>query len=194
MPTDPSPSTTRPSPRGRTEPAGLRLDVGQLLADIRGTLASAFTAIDWAEQEITAARRRHPAAAGRIWHSFVLLRPTYDLMTTEAVFRAHCAELLARVAADADTRPGTAAECCIALCETSQLAPLTHAAVGLYARMWQTAGLPEVDLTDHLVHYETLEGALIDDHEQWLRGKLRQPWRQLPPDTPAAVPGTPTSA
>ena len=171
MPTDPSPSTT--------EPAGLRLDVGQLVADIRGELESAFAAIDWAEQEITAAQQRHPAAADRIWHSFVLLRPTHDLMSTEFVYRAHCAELLDRVAAGDDTRPGTAAECCIALCETSQLAPLTHAAVGLYARMWQTAGLPEVDLTDHLVHYETLEGSLIDDHEQWLRRKLQQSWRQL---------------
>jgi hypothetical protein len=133
----------------------------------------------WAEEEIDAATRRHPAA-DRIQRSFPLLRPTTAQMRTEVVYRSHCRELLDRVAVSEDTRPGTAAECCLALSETSLHVPLRTSAVGLYARMWRLAGLPPAPLTDASEHYEALDGALIDDNEAWLRHKLRQDWRVLP--------------
>lgn len=148
-------------------------DVSRALDSLSGNLT-------WAEAEIDAAQRRHPTAADRIWRSFLLLRPTHRLMGTESVHRAHCRELLNRVARGEDTRPGTAAECCIALSVTSLQVPLNTAAAGLYARMWRPAGLPPIELTDAGEHYEALEGSAIDDHEAWLRGKLRQPWRALP--------------
>ncbi len=158
------------------------MDLAHFFADTQIGLGSAFDAIRLAEDEISAAQKRHPGAADRIWDSFLLLTPTNDLLTrNDLVFRSHCQELLDRVAAGTDTRPGTAAECCVALCEISQRTPLTTAAAGLYARMWQHAGLPPTELGDTTVHYEALEGALIDDHEQILRTKLRQPERQLPP-------------
>ena len=47
--------------------------------------------------------------------------------------------------------------------------------------MWQHAGLPPADLEGASIHYEALEGPLIDEHEQRLRAKLRQPSRHLPP-------------
>ena len=96
------------------------------------------------------------------------------------MYRSHCRELLDRVAHGADTRPGTAAECCAALSEASLRAPLHSSAVGLYARMWRLAGLPPTALTEVSGHYEALDGALIDDHEAWLRRRLRQDWRVLP--------------
>ncbi|WIN00016.1 hypothetical protein ACTOB_003691 [Actinoplanes oblitus] len=157
----------------------------QLLADLQHDLRSVFDAIDIAEEEITTAQRRHPKAADRIWRSFLLLRPPTDALTrNDLVYRAHCRELLDRVAAGADTRPGTAAECCVALCEVSLRVPLNTSAAGLYARMWKLADLPPIDLADASTHYEALEGALIDDQETMLRQKLSQDWRRLPPASP----------
>ncbi len=122
-------------------------------------------------------RARHPSAADRIWHGFALLQPTHPLLYNEMLYRAHCAELLDRVARGDDTRPGTAAECCAAMSEVSLQAPLHTSAVGLYIRMWRQVGLPPIDLSGE--HYEALDGSLIDDNEAWLRAKLRQPSRVL---------------
>lgn len=149
-------------------------------------LDSLFRAMQWAEDEIDAAQHRHGAVADRIWGSFGLLRPTHELMRTEPVYRAHCRELLDRVACGQDTRPGTAAECCIALREISLRVPLRTSAAGLYTRMWRLAQLPPADLTNNSEHYEALEGSQIDEHVAWLRAKLRQDWRVLP----SASPGT----
>ncbi|MFY1688146.1 hypothetical protein [Plantactinospora sp. WMMB782] len=152
--------------------------IESLMGDLMGQLESAFAAMEWAEEEIEAARKRHPEADDRIWKSFLLLQPTHDLMRVEMTYRAHCRELLDRVAAGEDTRPGTAAECCIALCETSQAGPLRESAAGLYFRMWEKAGLTKLEgSSDVLVHYEALKGATIDRDEAWLRNKLRQDWR-----------------
>jgi hypothetical protein len=84
-------------------------------------MADAFERMEWAEQEIAAAQARHPQQAGRIWHSFSLFQPNPGLgrMTSEMVYRSHCREILDRVAAGEDTRPGTAAEGCCALRNTS---------------------------------------------------------------------------
>lgn len=158
--------------------------INDVIADIRTALGSLFDAMRWAEDEIDTAARRHPSAADRIHASFMLLRPTQPLMRTEMVYRAHCRELLDRVAHGDDTRPGTAAECCIALSDISQLAPLRTSAVGLYTRMWRLAGLPAAALTDPSEHYEALHKTVIDDHEAWLRHTLRQTWRVLPPAHP----------
>jgi hypothetical protein len=155
------------------------VSLDRIVAQLRSGLEPVFRTMVWAEDEIEAAQRRHPNAADRIWHSFLLLRPTSELMGTEPVYRAHCRELLDRVVRGEDTRPGTAAECCIALCETSLKVPLSIGAAGLYARMWTRAQLPPVELTDNSEHYEALEGALIDELEAWLRKKLGQHWRAL---------------
>jgi hypothetical protein len=151
-----------------------------LIADTENLLNPIFGAMEVAEKEIRDAQNRYPGAADRIRRSFMLLTPTTDLLTrNELVYRAHCRELLDRVAAGTDTRPGTAAECCVALCETSLRVPLSTSAAGLYARMWKAAGLPDVELTDSGVHYEALERDAIDRHELDLRARLSQADRQL---------------
>lgn len=140
---------------------------------------STMKIMGWGEDHIEAMCRSHPEHADRIWHSFKLLRPTDDLMGTEMVYRSHCTEILRRVIAHEDTRPGTAAECCIACCETSQLAPLTPAGTGLYLRVWAKAGLPGMDdLTRE--PYEAIRGEVIDEHERVMRRRLTQDWRTLP--------------
>lgn len=155
-------------------------DLQKEFDQLHAALKPTSQAMEWAEEEIEAAYGRHPeSAANRLHRSFLLLRPVFELMSTEFVYRSHCREILDRVAVGKDTRPGTAAECCIALSAVSMVVPLNTSAAGLYARMWKLADLPAADLTDLADHYEALEGAQIDDLESMLRNKLRQNWRVL---------------
>ncbi|WNV83113.1 hypothetical protein [Umezawaea sp. Da 62-37] len=147
-------------------------------------MAEALELVDQAEEEIQAARIRHPRHADRIYHAFPLLVPSAALerLESEMVYRSHCRELLDRVAAgtDTDTRPGTAAEVCCAMLHTSLLSPLTSAATGLYMRMWQAARFPELpEFTEARHHHEALESTVIDDHEQLARRKLTVADRRL---------------
>ncbi|KOV84805.1 hypothetical protein ADL03_15185 [Nocardia sp. NRRL S-836] len=145
-------------------------------------MTDAFERIGLAEQEIAAAQVRHPRHADRIWHSFSLLQPDPGLerMNSEMVYRSHCREILDRVAAGEDTRPGTAAEGCCALRNTSLVAPLTSAGAGLYLRLWDAAGFPEIEgFAEARSHYEAFKKPIMDDHEQFLRNKLTMPDRRL---------------
>lgn len=155
------------------------MSLDDIVSEIQRTIEPILHALTWAEDEIEAAQRRHPDSADLVGRSFRLLRPTFPLMRNESVYRSHCRELLDRVISGDDTRPGTAAECCIALAETSQRVPLRSSAVGLYTRMWRLAGLPPVE-PNAGEHYEALFGTVIDDNEAWLRRELIQPWRVLP--------------
>jgi hypothetical protein len=153
-------------------------DLGAIVAELKTKLDPILADIEAAEDEIEAAKRRHPELEAKLHRSFILLKPTSEPLTTSPlVYRSHCRELLDRVAAGEDTRPGTAAECCIALSEASLAGPLSTASAGLYARMWKLADLPQTVLSDAGVHYEALEGAAIDEQEAWLRKKLSQGWR-----------------
>ena len=148
--------------------------------DLAGLLNQTFTQMEWAEDEIEKARKRHRAHSDRIYHSFKLLAPTNERMGTEFVYRAHCAELLNRVAAGQDTRPGTDAEVCIACAAASLVAPLTETAAGLYARMWLRAFPQHTQVWgEQAPHYEALRGTLIDDAERDARRTLAVADRKL---------------
>ncbi|MEV1109959.1 hypothetical protein AB0I95_15075 [Micromonospora sp. NPDC049751] len=145
------------------------------VTDLEGGLAPLFEAMEWSEDEIRSAQRRHPDAADRIYHSFILLQPKHDLlMRSELLYRAHCRELLDRVARNEDTRLGTAAECIAVLRDTSLVGPLNMAGTGLYFRLWRVAGLPPIKGATDNMHYEALAGSAIDGAEAVLRNKLRQ--------------------
>lgn len=171
-----TPARTTPTALDRL-PGGLRSVVEGLLGPgMRGV----FAALEWAEEEIVAARRRRPECSDRLYHSFRLLTPTHDRMRTEFVYRSHCAELLDRVAAGEDTRAGTAAEVCCALLEASLTTPLKSSATGLYMRMWQRARFPELpEFTEAARHHEALEREVIDSHEQFARRTLAVAERSL---------------
>ncbi|WP_436501698.1 hypothetical protein [Actinokineospora sp. HUAS TT18] len=140
---------------------------------LNGTgLDGLFQQMTWAEDEIQKAAGRHPSAADRLFHSFTLLRPTHDRMTTEFVYRSHCAEILQRVISGADTTPATAAELCCVCGEASCLAPLNRAAVGLYMRMWSIAFPDKPVCGDQLQHYEAIVGTGIDNLEAESRAKF----------------------
>jgi hypothetical protein len=180
--TEPSDDTLAQSSDG-TVPGLAELVSTVLGAEVLGdpiisAFQSAMQHMEWAEEEIESMGQAHPEHADRIWHSFALLRPTHDLMKTEFVYRSHCRELLQRVAAGEDTRPGTAAECCIACCETSQHAPMNIGGVGFYMCMWSKAAFPDLDFPRE--HHEAIAGEVIDDRERDIRRKLSCDWRQLP--------------
>lgn len=160
------------------------LDPATLYAQIRGELQPVFAAMDWADEEITAASRRHPGQADLLYHAFTVLTPRNlgPGMSTEFVYRGHVQELLDRIATGADLRPATAAEICLALSQISQLAPMHSAGVGLYLRMWLQA-FPDhpvtADQAGNQAHYEHLHGPQIDELEKTMRHRVADPDRQL---------------
>lgn len=153
----------------------------ELLDATTDALAPVFNQMEWGEDEIRKAQQRHPHAADALHHSFALIRPTNDRMNTEFVYRGHCRELLNRVARGEDTRPGTAAEVVIAMCEAAKAAPLIETGYGLIFRMWAEAFPDQQELTDDREHREKLHGSSIDDAEAQTRTKLAVSDRVLGP-------------
>ncbi|GGO94112.1 hypothetical protein GCM10011584_34400 [Nocardioides phosphati] len=159
------------------------MNAAELIAEVQNSLANIFERMGWAEDEIARAQKRHPDAADRIYHSFSLLAPRAeqgDRMGTEMIYRAHAREILDRVAAGEDTRPGTSVELVIGLLEVATRAPLNHEGFGLCARMWAAAGLPDLGgMTDTLGHYEAISASRIDDGERKARHAARDDSRTL---------------
>ncbi|MGI5185475.1 hypothetical protein ACQEVZ_55455 [Dactylosporangium sp. CA-152071] len=159
-------------------------DVASLVATTMSDLGGLFSAMDWAEDEIKRATRRHPDQADMLYHAFSLVQPR-DIgtgMGAEFVYRAHVRELLERIAAGADTRIPTAAELCLVCTQVSLQVPLHGALAGLYFRMWLRA-FPDrpiaSDQAAEQVHYERLHGTQIDEYEAMLRRKAADPNRLL---------------
>jgi hypothetical protein len=151
-----------------------------LWRDITHAMEDVSRQLEWAEDEIGQAMQRHPSQRDVLYHSFSLLRPTHEFMSTEFVYRSHCREILERLVADADTRPGTAAEVCCICCDMSLRVPLRSPAAGLYLRMW-TAAFPDQPMfAEPSQHHEALEASTIDDLETTLRRKLTVKSRTLP--------------
>jgi hypothetical protein len=120
-----------------------------------GAIDRAFAAMRLAEDEIGAAKRRHPAQAALLHRSFeVLCAPPlhpYD----DRVYRAHARELLDRLARGDDTRPGTCAEALVAVMQAVTVAP---------------PGAQLAALAEHL--FVAVFGKPIDDSEP-----PREPWK-----------------
>lgn len=153
-------------------------------ASLSRVMAGVFASVEIAEEEI--ARARDGAewdSDDPLWQSFKLMRPTHDLMTTEFVYRAHCRELLERVRAGEDTRPGTDAEISLLISDGSQRTPLHGDVVALQMRIFARA-YPEQaqEVFDDLSPYEHVHGQGADEWESKLRDKCRQGWRRLGAD------------
>lgn len=153
--------------------------ISAVLGNTGHEVAGLFEIMAWAEEEIEAARRRHAVDADTLWHSFTLLVPRHELMSTEFVYRSHAGEILERVATGEDTRPATAAEVCCVLAQASQVTPLNSVASGLYCRMWQRAFPDQPLFWDTHDAHEALEGARIDELEATTRRKAASPDRAL---------------
>jgi hypothetical protein len=146
----------------------------ELLVDTCNAIGDVLDCLEWAEDEIQAAMRRHPDASDTLWHSLMLLRPNdYHRLITEWVFRSHCRELLERVAAGEDTRPATDAEICCMTLAVATRTPIHTAAYGMHIRLWHRA-FPgkEVLQADEIAHYEAIHGERMTDLEREARAKL----------------------
>jgi hypothetical protein len=68
--------------------------LGVLVAESAAEVAGGVASVQWAEEEIGAAIRRHPGAASDLWHSFPLLGLTIACTGwgTEFVIRGHARE------------------------------------------------------------------------------------------------------
>ncbi|WP_219505183.1 hypothetical protein [Nonomuraea ceibae] len=150
-------------------PAEARLDL------LAASLTPVFEHISWAEEEVQLAMKRHPWAADTLWHSFSLLKATRVLLRWELPYRAHCRELLDRVAAGLDTRPGTSAEIMSVASDISNIYPMNATGFGTYMRALRQA-LPEVYATlDPVLVAErhSLHEALHGEHIDGLEGEVR---------------------
>ena len=166
--------TVRPTVRLAELDATFR-DLGELIDSVLDRCL-------WAEEEIEAAQLRHGEKdRGPLWNAFRLLKATHERAWPELVYRAHCRELLDRVAAGTDTRPPTDAEKISVLSAASQTAPLNSGAETLYLRIGARM-LPDIfdgigDVLD-IQAYEKVNGSRADEYEAQLTRKLTQPWRK----------------
>jgi hypothetical protein len=159
------------------------MDLTDLLPQT-AAVAATLAQTKWAEDEITAGQDRHPDQADLLYHCFTLLKPTTPPMTTQFVYRAHCRELLDRMAEAGDPREPTNAEIAIGCAHVSLVIPLSRAAMTLYMRAWSAAFPDQPAFTNlGLEHYEHVAGTEADQLMAATRRWLRQPQRQLPPIT-----------
>lgn len=87
-------------------------------------IAQAFRQMEISEEEIESAQARHPWKSGLIWNAFTLLQGTYPLSgKSDDLYRAHCRELLERVAEGVDTSHPTKAEILSFLVDLTLKAP-----------------------------------------------------------------------
>ena len=103
------------------------------------TISGIFKRMDIAEQEIAAAQERHPEKAGLLWECFALCKPPSLLDgKADVMYRAHCRELLERVATGEDVAEPTDAELTAAFSVVSLVTPLTDAATFAYVQLFQS--------------------------------------------------------
>jgi hypothetical protein len=94
-----------------------------------------FQQMSWALDEIDEAAKRHGESDedGPVHSAFPLLACVdQPYMAPEEIFRAHCAEMLDRVAAGADTQPPTEAEMFGLLVDAARLQPFCGGLTSLY--------------------------------------------------------------
>lgn len=145
-----------------------------------GAIGAVFGRMEVSEDEITKARARHPGYDEVLWRGFKLLCPSKYVHGVPApIYRAHCAELLDRVAQGLDTTLGTKAEIMMGLSSTSLKVPLTHTAAVLYTQLFR-AILPDSPVSDDLEELSTMAfdqttGALLAE----LSKECRDPGRKL---------------
>jgi hypothetical protein len=92
-----TPTVNTPDPRtaARADTALPGVDVQAVIDGIVADIAPIFAAMDWAEEEIAAASRRHPGQADAMYHAFKvpLPREVGPGMGTDFVYRGHAGPL-----------------------------------------------------------------------------------------------------
>jgi hypothetical protein len=103
-------------------------------AGLGGTIVHTFRCMEIAEEEIAAAKARHPLIAAQLHEGFRELGPPVVLREAgERLYRAYCREMLARIAVGSPLGTATTAELLALLQAMSLAAPLDRAATVLYS-------------------------------------------------------------
>jgi hypothetical protein len=159
-------------------------------APLANVFERTFHRVELAEEEIDAAKRRHPNDAERIHRAFLILCPSDPLHAYgDELYRAHCRELLERVRLGGDTRPATSAEVVACLSAASLQVPPGRPATFLY---WQLFGALFPDQAEKLraeigpVAADSHDKSVADDLARKLRRKLTVPTRAIEVDRPAS--------
>lgn len=146
-----------------------------------GAIANTFRMMEVAEDEITKATKRWPDQAAAIWDSFRFMMPTDGLRSRgDNLYRAHCQELLERIATGLDLRPPTKAEKLGALSEVSYRFPLNNDLAFVYTRLFvdlfgEKDFLPEWALSSEI--QQSYPGRR-QEIEAELNRKLAAEWRK----------------
>lgn len=113
------------------------------------TIGKVFDLVEIAEEEIKAATLRYPWKEHDFKAAFQECLFPGDLARFgKRVYRAHAKEMLQRVADDADTKPGTLAECAVALSLASLKAPLTSGHTAAMEKAFAFI-FPEMDVNEN---------------------------------------------
>jgi hypothetical protein len=148
----------------------------EMLGEVPSVVIALFEPMGWAEDEIESAQQRHgEQGRGPIYRRGFPEVKQLDLIDSEMLFRAHCREILDRIATGRDTRPGTDAELIRVLREASLRAPMTPGVDCLYFRLFARTFpvyAPTILGPIDLAAYESVHGSAADDHERRLRARL----------------------
>lgn len=125
-------------PHAQTTETSDGLSLADLLPPSTGRIiANTFRRMTIAEEEIRAAKARHPEKAAKLDKAFRYLCPPALLNgLDDQLYRAHCKEILDREAKGEKLRRGTAAEVIAALSQGSQVAPLGRIETLLYTQLF----------------------------------------------------------
>jgi len=126
-------------------------------------IARAFRQMKIAEDSIKRAQQKYSDKEDEIFNSFMLLQPGNALEgCPDTLYEVHCSEILDRVAAGEDTRPGTNAEILWIFHSTSLLGP-TSADFGEAYRQVFAETFPDNELSTsksfEMLGYESFPGA-----------------------------------
>lgn len=159
-----------------------------IIKELAAGLDEAWRWVAIYDEQARAAIARHPDAGDLFAHAApIMTRPWWFEARgfgAEFIYRGYVAELCERLAAGADTRPGTAAEVAMACSMLGDAVKPPPVVLGLYHRMWMQA-FPDHPASAEIVgpvlsHYEWAEGGSIDALEREMRRRMRQPARKLP--------------
>lgn len=107
------------------------------LVGLPRSILGIFKVMELAEDEIRAAKEKHPDEAEAIDRVFKIACPSDPLRgKTDALYIAHVRELIERARTGARYQPGTKAEVLATILDMSQKAPLTEAAQLCAELLW----------------------------------------------------------
>lgn len=127
----------------------------EVIGSIGDTWSGLFSLIEIANEEIAAAKSRHPLQEFAIHKAFAILSPELGMFENrnDGLYRAHCRELLDRVAAGASKKDlllGTKAEVLSILTKWSFEHPPGERAAGLMAALFADVFPKKAELAEGL--------------------------------------------